>query len=542
MSTIGAIEQGRDAFERHAWADAFSQLAAADRDIALPPEDLERLATAAYLTGRAEQSDGAGARAYNAYLERGDTTNAARCAFWLGFHLIGRGEVALGSGWLGRAARLLDESGDDTVVRGFLLVPVALQALEAGATAEALAHFEQAGAVGERFHDSDLLTLSSLGRGQALLQLGKTREGLASLDEAMVAVAAREVSPLVAGIVYCAAIEACHSIFDLQRAEEWTHALTEWCDAQPDLIPFRGQCVVYRAELLQIHGAWRDASNEARRALEWLAGDAAAGMALYQQGELHRLRGQFSEAETAYRQAAEKGRRPDPGLALLRLAQAKTEQAAANIRRALDEARDPMTRARLLPAYVEIMLAADDSPAARQGADELDALASKLGAPLLQAVAAHAEGAVRLAQGDARAALGSLREAWGRWQEVQAPYEASRTRVLIGLCCRALADEDSAEMEIDAARREFERIGALPDRERAASLLHGSVGRSQGGLTAREIEVLRLLAAGKTNRAIAAELVISEKTVARHVSNIFTKLGLSSRAGATAYAYEQRLV
>jgi len=295
---------------------------------------------------------------------------------------------------------------------------------------------------------------------------------------------------------------------------------------------------------MQLHGAWRDAMDAARRACERLSappGQPALGMAGYQQAELHRLRGQSAKAEEAYRQASRWGHPPQPGLALLRLAQGRVEAAAA-ARAAVDEAQGRAARARVLAAYVEIMLAADDVPAARAAAGELSETAAGLGMPFLHAVSAHATGAVLLAEGDTRAALAALRRAWTAWQELQAPYEAARTRVLVGLACRELGDEDSAEMELDAARWVFQQLGAAPDLARVEALSRKKAAKAAGGLTAREVQVLRLVAAGKTNRSIAADLFLSEKTVARHVSNIFTKLGLSSRAAATAYAYQHGLV
>lgn len=546
MATTEVLERGRESFARAAWADAFAQLSAADEEGGLGAEDLERLAVAAYLTGRDEESQDAWARAHHAFSDEGEVERGVRCAFWLGVTLMLRGEMAQGGGWFARAHRILDEHDLDCVERGYLLVPVGLQQLGEGDPATARETFGRAIALGSRFGDTDLIAFGRLGVGQALIPLGETTEAANALDETMVAATSGELSPLVAGIAYCAVIIACQEMFDVRRAREWTSALSRWCESQPDLVPYRGQCLVHRSQIMQLRGDWGEALDEAQRAHERFAdppGQPAMGMALYQLAELHRLRGRFSEAEASYREANRCGHDPQPGLALLRLAEGRVDAAEAAIRRVVDEARDPLTRSRMLPAYVEIMLAADDVEAARAGADELSAIADDVEAPLLQAASAHATGAVLLAEGDDRGAGRASHRAWEAWQELEAPYEAACARVLIGLSNRELGDLDGAQMELDAARSVFEVLGATPDLDRVDGLTgEAAASPVPGGLTEREVEVLRLVATGKTNRAIADELVISEKTVARHLSNIFAKMGVSSRAAATAYAYEHDLV
>lgn len=532
MTTVGALREGRELFARQAWGDAHARLSVADAESPLRREDLERLATAAYLIGMDADCARAWARAHHECLHDADVERAARCAFWLAYGLLNKGDAARGGAWIARAERLLAESRRDCVEQGYLRWTTGFRCFTEGDYAGAAAAFGEAAEVGERFGDADLLALARHGRGRALIRMGGTGAGIALLDDAMVAIDAGEVSPVVTGEVYCGVISGCLEIFDLRRAQEWTAALTRWCASQPDLIPYSGECLVRRAEIMLLHGAWPDAADAARRAAERCGrtpDQSPPGSAFYQQADLHRLRGEFADAEEAYRQASRWGRTPLPGLAQLRLAQGQVDAAATAIRRAVDEAVERRTRCRLLPAHVEIMLAARDVRAARAAADELAEIAADVGAPFLDAVSAHARGAVLLAEGEARAALAALREAWAVWRDLEAPYEVARVRVLIGRACRELGDEDGAGLELDAARWTFQRLGAAPDVARVEALARTARSGGASALTAREVQVLRLVAAGKTNRAIASELRISEKTVARHVSNIFLKLDLCSR-------------
>jgi DNA-binding CsgD family transcriptional regulator len=541
------LSAGRRAYQQHAWGEAYERLSAADRAGALDAPDLERLAITAYLTGRSGESDEVGARAHLAAIRESDTELAIRGAISLGMSLLQRGEMAQAGGWLARASRLIDEHGYDGVERGRLLIPEALSALMSGDATTAYATFERVAAIADEFGDRDLITMGRLGRGQSLVAMSETQRGVRLLDEAMTAVIAGEVSPIESGIVYCAVIEACQRLYDLRRAQEWTAALTRWLDAQPDLVPFRGNCLVYRAVVMRFHGAWDDATAEAHRARDWLSRpppEPGVGEAIYELAELDRLRGAFESAETGYREAGSWGRLPEPGHALLRLAQGDIGAAVTAIRRAQAEAIDDVIRAQLLEPAVEIALAAGDTLGARASADRLASVAGAADAPLLQALALRADGAVRLADGDVEGALSVLRRAWEAWSALDAPYDAARTRVLTAAACRAIGDADGARLETDAAREVFARLGATPDLARLDAIdddRPDAVARP-AGLSAREAEVLRLVAAGLTNRAIAEALTISERTVDRHVSNIYTKLDVSTRAAATAFAYEHGLV
>jgi DNA-binding CsgD family transcriptional regulator/tetratricopeptide (TPR) repeat protein len=539
------IERGRTAFADQAWADAFAHLSAAAGDSPLEIDDLERQAAAAYLVGRADESVDLWATAHHDCVRHVDVARAARCAFWLAFILLNRGELAQGGGWVDRAQRLLDDGEVDCVERGYLRYCSALRFVFEGDVVPAQAGFNEAVEIGSRFNNSQLTTLARIGEGRCLIYLGEIAKGVGLLDEAMVAVGASEVSPIAVGDAYCTVIDGCHELFDVRRAYEWTTALSRWCEAQPQLVLYRGLCLVHRAEIMQLHGEWSDAMDELEGVLARLAdpvGSPELGAAFYLRGELHRLRGEFEESAQAYREANELGREPQPGLALLRLAQGRVEAAMAAIRRVLEEAGDPTSRSRVLGPYVEIALAAGEVQAAREAAEELSAIAGDLESPLLQAGAEYAAGVVLLADKKPAEALVLLRRAWRRWRELEAPYETARARIPIALACRALGDEDGAEMELDVARSVFEGLAAAPDVGRVVELSQVEAPRAAGGLTARETQVLSLIAAGKSNRAIATELVISEKTVASHVSHIFTKLNLTSRAAATAYAYEHDLV
>jgi DNA-binding CsgD family transcriptional regulator len=546
------LEEGRQAFARQEWREAYAQLLAADAAEPLEPLDLERLAQAAYLVGLDAEAASLFRRAHQAMIDAGRPDRAARWGFWLSFDALQKGDRAQSAGWLAYVQRLVKSS--ESVEQAYVHMLSGLQRMIQGDGAGAIASFESMVIIAERFADADLLAFGLVALGQAQILLGRIADGVASLDEAMVPVAARRVSPMTTGIVYCAVILTCQRIFDLRRCREWTRALGEWCNGQPDLVPYRGECMVLRSEILQLEGEWSDAIAEACLAIE-LDGERSgkpAGRAAYRCAELHRLRGDFERAEELYREAGRRGIEPQPGLSLLRLAQRQQDAATAAIRRVVSEAKGGhgpgagTGRAPMLTAYVEIMLAVGDLAAARSGAEELGQIAESNDAPVLRATWRQAAGAVELAAGEATAALVHLRDAWTGWQDLEAPYEAARVRVLIGRACRALGDEDTARSHMDAAARVFERLGAAPALAEldtsSVPAVAAAAAPAGHSLSAREIEVLRLVAAGKSNREVGAALFISEHTVARHLSNIFTKLDVTSRTAAAALARERRLV
>ncbi|MGW6565442.1 LuxR C-terminal-related transcriptional regulator [Streptomyces sp. NPDC054975] len=547
MTVSGDLERGRAAYAVRAWADAHKALTLADEVAPLGAEDLELLAVSGFMTGRHDDLVSGLERAYGSYLDAGEALRAARCAFWAGVDLAFRGEVGHATGWFGRAHRLVEAEQSACVEEGYLLIPAVMGQRAGGDYAGAYATAGRAVVIAERFGDADLLALSVYEQGHSLVRQGKVEEGLGLLDEVMVAVTAGDLSPIVTGVIYCAVIDVCRAVYELRRAQEWTEALTSWCQEQPDMVVFSGECLVHRAEIMQLHGAWRDALTEAERAGERFRQESyegAAAPSYYRQAELHRLQGAFATAEEAYRDAGRYGEDPQPGLALLRLAQGNADAASAAIRRLLDETTEPLERARLLPAHIEIMLAVGDTQAARSACDELGAIAENYRGGELRVIATGARGTVDLATGDARSALIALRHAERGWRELEAPYETARVRVGLAMACRALGDEETADLELEAACAVFERLGAAPDLARTDSIARRAGAPPEGvhGLTPREQSVLRLVAAGKHNREIASALVISEHTVARHIQNIFAKLDVSSRTAASAFAYEHHLV
>lgn len=529
------LRRGRDAYEARAWAEAVDALSLADSQGELEAMDLERLGDALFMVGREAEHYALWERAHDGYVQAGEKRRAARCAFWIGMQLFMRGEAGRGGGWLGRAHRML-EGDDNCPERGYLLLPEMFRKRAAGDLEGAVTTGAAAAEAGRRFADADLFALATQTQGEFLISVGKSAEGLGLIDEVLLPVASGEVSPIPTGIIYCRAIVSCQAAFDPRRAREWTEALDAWCELQPDLLAFTGDCHVHRAEIMELEGAWDEAlealDDATRRAMRTGITRVAAHAA-YRRGEILRRRGRLKQAEDAFREAARGGHEPQPGLALLRLAQGETAASLASIHRALEETKEPVARARLLPARVEITVSAGKLEAAREASEELVEIAVGRGGDMVTALAAHAAGFVALAAGKPGDALPHLRDALALWQDLAVKYEAARVRRLIAQACRALGDEDSSRLDLDAALETLDALG-VPTEPSDRKATHG--------LTERELHVLRLLAAGATNKAIAAQLILSERTVDRHVSNIFAKMGVSSRAAATAYAYEHRLL
>jgi DNA-binding CsgD family transcriptional regulator len=540
MGLVEELIRAREAYGRREWLTAYDGLSDAAPD-ELTADDFVRLATAAYLLGQRNDCVQALQRAYQLNLDAGDMLAAVRSAFWLALVLLTSGETAIGGGWVARSQRLLAEVDGDVVERGYMLIHLMYRHIFAGEFATAYELAEQITDYGHRYRDPDLIAMGLSSQGRLLLYGGRVPDGLALLDESMVGVAAGEVSTIFAGNIYCSMIEACQEIADFDRAARWTAALTTWCAEQPGLVPFTGQCAVHRGQIMRAQGAFDEALTEFDLSVQrYLAEQTPgpAGLAMAERGDVLRIRGDLTGAQAAYERAVAFGHEPQPGLALLWLAQGRTEAAVAAIRRLLGEAADPVHRSQLLPAAVEVLLATDQHDEAITLAAELASIAGSFGCPSAQARAGHAAALVALESGDPAAAMPLLRRARAVWERLGWRYETARCRMQLGRALRALGDEESAVTELGAARRSFAELGAAPAEQEAAALITRTYPR---GLTAREAEVLRLVAAGKSNPEIAALLFLSEKTVARHLSNIFTKLGVTSRTAAAAFAYRYHI-
>jgi ATP/maltotriose-dependent transcriptional regulator MalT len=541
MSGTGSISDAGSVLAPQAWVETYRRLSGLDSGN-LGPQDLESLADVAWLLCHFTESTAARQQAYAGYLKGHVDGPAARSAWRLFWEHLYNGEAVVALGWLRRARRHL-AAIPEGVEHGFLALADSELALNQGSLEEAVSFALRAVAIGERYDDHGVVGLGLTLHGRALIAQGNPEEGCSFLDEAMALVLSGELNAYFTGAVYCAVIAECREAVDMQRASEWTDAARAWCASLPEVTPFHGICRIHRGEVLGLRGEWEEAESEIRTATRELAAfkPTSAADGYYALGELRLRRGDLAGAEDLFRRAHELGHDPQPGLALVRLAQGGTESASTALRTALANARSNSAhRARLLAAQVETALAAADQALAQGAAAELSTIAEALNRPAVYAMAARARGEARLGKGDAGGAMPDLLAARAMWRDLQLPYEEAETRLLIGRAARALGDEEGAALEIRAALGAFEHLGAAGDARRAAALISPQIDRP-AGLTEREIEVLRLIASGKSNRAIAGTLVISEHTVARHVQNIYAKLGVSSRAAATAFAIEQRL-
>lgn len=542
MSVLDDLRQARDAYERREWVAAYEVLSGLE-EVELTPDDFVALATAAYMLGRRNDIIQALQRAYQCYLDRDDVRGAARAAYWLILTLWNGGEVAIGNGWLARAQRLLDDFGEDVVERGYLQERLTFGHIMRGEFGEALTLVPTIGECGRRFGDTDLMAMGMHAEGRLTIYNGRVADGLRLLDEAMIAVIAGEVSPVFSGIIYCSSIEACQEISDFGRAGQWTHALTTWCDQQSGLVAYTGQCAVHRGQLMRLHGAYNDALQEldhAARRYRAAGGHPAIGQAFYERAEVCRLLGEYADAEKAYDEASEYGHAGQPGRALLWLERGRRDAATSAVHRLLTEWQDPVHRSQVLSAAVEVLVSGGEADAAAPLVDQLREFGRSFDCAGLQAAAWHAAAMVALARDEPQDGLYAARRGVEGWGRLEAPYDAGRCRVLAGRALRMLGDEQSAVAELSAARATFASLGAAPAGRDVAQLLDGV--SAPAGLSPREVEVLRLVAAGRSNPQIAAELLLAEKTVARHLSNIFAKLDVGSRTAAAAFAYKHGLV
>jgi DNA-binding NarL/FixJ family response regulator len=539
-STTSAIDRAREALARQDWATAYEAFRDADR-ATMTGVDLEGFADAAWWCSALPEALQIRKEAYAAYDAEGNEAAAGGAAGRLAIEHFMRSEPAVGSGFLMRAQR---HAAELPVGRehGFLAMLEATVALNTGDPGGALARIGEAIRIGRSVGDRELVAMAIHIEGLASIDLGRVPEGLALLDEAMASTVAGEVGPFFTGIIYCSLIAACLGLSDLRRAGEWSDAAADWCATIPPDSPYTGMCRANRAEVARLRGAWSEAEAEAERACKELMAvqPVIAASALLQVAEIRRRRGDLAGADDAYARAHELGEDPQPGLALLRLAQGKVAVARSAIAASLAVPTAPPRRARLLTASVEIALADGAIDDARVASRELAVIASATGTPAFAASAAEAVGSVALADGDVGGAIPSLRAASAGWQELRLPYEAARARVRYARALRATEDADGADLELRASLAVFERLGALADVAESRQLL-GEADQLPAGLTVREAEVLRLVASGKTNRDIAVELVISEHTVGRHLQNMYAKLGVSSRSAATAFAFEHGL-
>ena len=536
---VDARGEARLAHAEQDWPRAYELL----KDISvseLTADDLSALADAAWWLGKLDESAAVRERAYEARAKAEDDTGAALEAFSLSLALGDKGADALASGWRARAYRLA-EGNPGSIAAGYLLSMEATAAFHAGEPDECVEKARATIEIGKRNHDATLVAWGTHLEGLGLVKRGDVEEGWERLDESMVAVTRGRLKPMWVGLMHCGMLVACEEFGDPRRGWQWVEETERWLGTVPGAVLYPGVCRVHKVRIMQLRGTWPDAEAEARKACADLIGVHAftAARAYYEIAEIKRLTGDYEGAQELYGKAHQLGWDAQPGLARLRVAQGRVDAAVAGLRRALGEAKDPLIRASLLPHQIDVALVAGDGDTATRASDELTALALQYRSPIMSAYAAEGRGALLLSKGDADAATPELRQAITAWMHLDCLYELARARTLMADALVALGDQDGANLELEAARDSFEQLGAEPD----ARLVRDKMGRSQsaGGLSPREMEVLRLVAAGRSNKEIAADLFISENTVARHVQNIFAKLGVASRSAATSLALKEGL-
>ena len=528
------VASARAAYDRRDWVAARAAFRAAERQRDLAADDVYALANCSWWLGELDEALPVMEQAYRLSLDEGRAGAAALVALDIGYTFALRGEEARSSGWMRRAARHL-EGLPHGVEHGYFRhvdFEVAFSARDLDAAYEAA---QDVGALGERFGDATLSALGTLGRGRVLVRGGAVDEGVALLDEAMVAAVSDRLDPSWAGNIYCHLMLACHEISDIRRAGEWTEVTARWCQGMPGAGPFMGICRVHRAQVMQVRGAWDQAERELEHVYDELSQFEAevVAEAHYLHGDVRRLRGDLAGAEARYRAALRLGRDPQPGLALLHLDRGRADSAAASLRLALAGTEgDPLERAKILPAVVEVAVARGDVDTAQEAVGELEEIAATYGTTGLAAVAFSARSALLVAAEEHEAAMPVLRRALLTWQQLGAPYEAARVRLRTARVCEVLGDPEAARLHRDAAETDLARLGARP-------AVGDAAGPRSDGLTAREAEVLALVASGRSNQQIADGLVLSVRTVERHLATVYQKLGLqgrNARAAAVAYA------
>lgn len=537
---VDVLEQARGASARFRWDAAYEHYRAAAEREPLAVEDLAALADAAWWLGRTDESLTLSEEVYRRHLQGAHAPRAAMLAIDIGFLWMLRGEPTVGSGWISRAKRLL-EGAPESAAHGYLAYLDVQHDMGAGRYEKAIERSHWMADLADRHDDPTLCAVALVLLGGAEVRLGRVAAGLQIIDEAMLGVRAGQVAANWAGNLYCHVMDLCFELADIDRARAWTDATERWCDQHSNAAMFSGICRLHRGQLLHLEGRWAAAEQHADRACRDLAdmniGVVAEGR--YRIAEVHRLRDEHAAAEQGYERAHELGRDPQPGLALLRLAQGRGAAAMAALRSALAGTERVLDRVPLLVALVQVAAACDEADEASRAAEELGGIAGTFHTAGLAAIARETAGLAHLARGEPAQALPHLREAWRCWQELNAPYEAARMRAHLAKALAAVGDAEAAVREVEAARAVFTDLGAAGDLCALDDLLGGV--ELPGGLSARQVQVLRCVCLGDSNRQIAASLTISEKTVARHLSNIFVKLDVSSRTEAAAVAFRHGL-